>query len=183
MTFTRPKQWGNGGLVVFSAVHSSEVDRVSWPDERERRQELAAAGRPRLLLVATDSAPPVAADEFEDWVRMPALPDDVEARVLGLLRRVEAREACRPRIDHQGVVRHGQAWTALPPVEARLVRTMLDRLDAVVSRSALERSGWPDGTPARNTLDVHIHRLRRRLGDVSLQVRTVRARGYLLEAV
>jgi len=162
-------------------VRTNEVNRLAWPEERERRQELAAGGRPRLLLVAADSAPPVAADEVEDWIRMPAPPDDVEARVLGLLRRVEAREACRPRIDHEGVVRHGDAWTALPPVEARLVQTMLDRLDAVVSRSALERAGWPAGTPARNTLDVHIHRLRRRLGDVSLQVRTVRARGYLLE--
>jgi DNA-binding response OmpR family regulator len=162
-------------------VDGSDVDRVAWPRERERRQELAAAGRPRLLLVESASAPPVTADDLEDWVRLPAPPDDVEARVLGLLRRVEAREAGRPRIDHQGVLRHGDTWVALPPVEARLARTMLGRLGAVVSRAALERSGWPDGTPARNTLDVHVHRLRRRLTDVSLKVRTVRARGYLLE--
>jgi DNA-binding response OmpR family regulator len=162
-------------------VHSGDVDRVSWPGERERRRHLAARGRPRLLLVDPDSAPPVAADDLEDWVRLPAPPDDVDARVLGLLRRLEAREAGRPRIDHEGVLRHGDDWVALPPVEARLVRTMLDRIGAVVSRPALERAGWPDGTPARNTLDVHVHRLRRRLSDVSLEVRTVRARGYLLE--
>jgi DNA-binding response OmpR family regulator len=162
-------------------MHSIEVAQLAWPAERERRQELAAHGRPRLLLVEPDSAPPVAADEVEDWIRLPAPPDDVEARVLGLLRRVEAREVGRPRIDHEGVVRCGEAWTALPPVEARLVRTMLGRLGAVVSRPALERAGWPDDTPARNTLDVHVHRLRRRLAAVSLRVRTVRARGYLLE--
>lgn len=163
-------------------MHGIEVDRLAWPAERERRQELAAAGSPRLLLVDPDSAPPVAADEVEDWIRLPAPPDDVEARVLGLLRRVEARQTERPRIDHDGVIRHGDACAVLPPVEARLARTMLDRMGAVVTRPALERAGWPDGTPARNTLDVHVHRLRRRLDEVSLEIRTVRARGYLLQA-
>ncbi|MEL7210435.1 MAG: hypothetical protein AAGK32_19755, partial [Actinomycetota bacterium] len=94
-------------------MHRSEVDRVAWPDERERRQELAASSRPRLLLVDPDAAPPVATDDLEDWVRLPAPPDDIEARVLGLLRRFEAREGVRPRIDHEGVVRHGDAWVAL----------------------------------------------------------------------
>lgn len=154
---------------------------MAWPDERPRRQDLAAAGRPRLLLVEPDSAPPVSADDLEDWIRLPAHADDVEARILGLVRRMEAREA-RPRIDHEGVVRHGDAWVALPPVESRLVRALLDRTGVVVSRPALERAGWPETTPSRNTLDVHIHRLRRRLVDVGLEIRTVRARGYLLQA-
>lgn len=164
-------------------MQGSDIDRVGWPGERERRQMLAAECRPRLLLVESGSAPPVASDDLEDWIRLPAPPDDVRARVLGLLRRVESREANRPRIDDEGVVRHGDAWTALPPVEARLARTMLDRLGAVVSRPSLERAGWPDGTPARNRLDVHVHRLRRRLVDMSLEIRTVRARGYLLATV
>lgn len=163
-------------------VHVSEVDRVRWPEQRDLRQTLAGECRPRLLLVDPDCAAPVAADDLEDWIRLPAPADDIEARVLGLLRRVEAREGILPRIDHDGVLRHGDTWVALPPVEARLTRTLLDRLGAVVSRSVLERAGWPDGTPARNTLDVHVHRLRRRLAEVDLEVRTVRARGYLLQA-
>ena len=58
---------------------------------------------------------------------------------------------------------------------------MLDRYGAVVSRDALARAGWPDGSPGRNALDVHVLRLRRRLAPLGLAIRTVRSRGYLLE--
>jgi DNA-binding response OmpR family regulator len=51
-----------------------------------------------------------------------------------------------------------------------------------VSREALAKAGWPDGAPGRNALDVHVLRLRRRLALVGLAIRTVRSRGYLLEA-
>jgi DNA-binding response OmpR family regulator len=58
---------------------------------------------------------------------------------------------------------------------------LLDRQGAVVSREALARSGWPDGAPGRNALDVHVLRLRRRIDGIGLAIRTVRSRGYLLE--
>ena len=40
----------------------------------------------------------------------------------------------------------------------------------------------PEGAPGRNALDVHMLRLRRRLSPLRLSIRTVRSRGYLLEA-
>jgi DNA-binding winged helix-turn-helix (wHTH) protein len=58
---------------------------------------------------------------------------------------------------------------------------MLDRFGSVVSRDALTKAGWPTGIAGRNALDVHVLRLRRRLEGVGLAIRTVRARGYLLE--
>jgi DNA-binding response OmpR family regulator len=67
-------------------------------------------------------------------------------------------------------------------VESRLTTALLDRYQAVVSRESLARAGWPDGMPGRNVLDVHIVRLRRRLAPLGLAIRTVRSRGYLLEA-
>jgi DNA-binding response OmpR family regulator len=69
----------------------------------------------------------------------------------------------------------------LPPVEARLTSALLARYGAVVAREALGRAGWPEGAPGRNALDVHMLRLRRRLSPLSLAIRTVRSRGYLLE--
>jgi DNA-binding response OmpR family regulator len=59
---------------------------------------------------------------------------------------------------------------------------LLDRFAAVVGREALARAGWPSGAPGRNALDVHILRIRRRLAPLGLAIRTVRSRGYLLEA-
>ena len=59
----------------------------------------------------------------------------------------------------------------------------MPRFGAVVSRDALSQAGWPEGAPGRNALDVHVLRLRRRLAPLSLVIRTVRSRGYLLEAL
>ena len=79
------------------------------------------------------------------------------------------------------MLRLGSEWVSLPPVEARLMGALLERYGAVVSRDALARAGWPSGAPGRNALDVHMLRLRRRLGPLALAIRTVRSRGYLLE--
>ena len=87
-----------------------------------------------------------------------------------------------PTLDGDGVLRFGTTWVSLPPVEARLTRAMVERFGAVVGRETLARAGWPEGTAGRNALDVHVLRLRRRLAVVGLVIRTVRSRGYLLEA-
>lgn len=106
---------------------------------------------------------------------------DLRARVEGVRRRAEAKVEPEPVLDDDGVLRLGDRWVSLPPVEARLTQALLGRYGAVVSREALGRSGWPDGAPGRNALDVHMLRLRRRLGPLHLAIRTVRSRGYLLE--
>ena len=71
---------------------------------------------------------------------------------------------------------------ALPDTEFRLASALLEREGAVVSRDRLRRSGT-GGQISPNTLDVQIGRLRRRVADIDLNIRTVRGRGYLLEAV
>ncbi len=112
---------------------------------------------------------------------MPSSEEDLRSRVEGLRRRVEGRTAPLPDLDGDGVLRVGTRWVSLPPVEARLMGALLDRYGAVVSRDQLARSGWPSGAPGRNALDVHMLRLRRRVGPLELAIRTVRSRGYLLE--
>jgi hypothetical protein len=158
-----------------------DVVLVRWPAEQVRRTELQRAARPRLLLLEDGAAPPPAEDDLEDWIRVPASEDDLRARVDGLRRRAESQETSAPELDEDGVLRLGGSWVSLPPVEARLMAALLDRYGAVVSRDALARAGWPSGAPGRNALDVHMLRLRRRLGPLALAIRTVRSRGYLLE--
>jgi DNA-binding winged helix-turn-helix (wHTH) protein len=158
-----------------------DVVLLRWPAEQSRRDELRSAARPRVLLLEDDVAPPIASDDLEDWIRVPAGEADVRARVDGLRRRIEARVTPAPDLDDDGVLRLGSLWVSLPPVEARLMAALLERYGAVVSRDALARSGWPSGAPGRNALDVHMLRLRRRLDPLDLAIRTVRSRGYLLE--
>jgi hypothetical protein len=173
----RPKQTRNARSVPFVPV---EVALVQWPAEQDRREELRRAGQPRLLLVER-GAPPIPTDELEDWIRLPADDLDLRVRVEALRRRTDSDTGLVPALDDDGVLRLGDRWVSLPPVEARLTRALLDRFGAVVSREALARSGWPGGSPGRNALDVHVLRLRRRLSPLRLAIRTVRSRGYLLE--
>lgn len=154
---------------------------MRWPLEAARREELREAGRPRLLLLEGEVPAPASADDLEDWIRVPAGDEDVRARVEALRRRVDARVDPSPALDDDGVLRLGDRWVSLPPVEARLTAALLDRYGAVVSREALAGAGWPAGAPGRNALDVHMLRLRRRLAPLALAIRTVRSRGYLLE--
>jgi DNA-binding response OmpR family regulator len=128
------------------------------------------------------AAPPEAVDCLEDWVRAPADEAELAARMRAVTVRARAHLVPDgPVLDDDGVLRRGGAWVSLPPVEARLTAALLERIGTVVSREALSRAGWPDGAPGRNALDVHVLRLRRRLGGVGLAIRTVRSRGYLLE--
>jgi hypothetical protein len=158
-----------------------DVVLVRWPLEAERRANLAGRGAPRLLLIDEGHEPPEPADCLEDWVRVPVVEADVDRRLVALSKRLAAHSPPRPELDGDGVLRFGPTWVPLPPVEARLTRPLLDRFGAVVGREALARSGWPNGAPGRNALDVHVLRLRRRLAPVGLVIRTVRSRGYLLE--
>ncbi len=159
-----------------------DVVLLRWPLEYGRRDELRRAGCPRLLLVEDGAPPPVTTEDLEDWIRFPADEVDLRARVEGLQRRVVGLAPPVPELDDDGVLRAGDRWVSLPPVEARLTAALLDRYGAVVSRENLSKAGWPaSGAPGRNALDVHVLRLRRRLAPLELAIRTVRSRGYLLE--
>jgi two-component system OmpR family response regulator len=164
------------------SVKAVDVVLVRWPTEELRREHLRGDGVPRLLLVENGAAPPPTIDELEDWIRVPADEVDLHARVENLTRRSRSKGTLQPTVDEDGVLRVGAEWVPLPPVEARLTVAMVERFGAVVSRDALARAGWPDGAPGRNALDVHVLRLRRRVMPLGLAIRTVRSRGYLLEA-
>ena len=159
-----------------------DVTLLPWPDDDEVRWRLSKAGGPRLLLIADGHAPPPPADCLEDWIRVPADEEEMRARVEALTVRMGAHRHAIPLLDPDGVLRYGDRWTALPPLESRLTETLLSRFGAVASRETLIRAGWPCGAPGRNALDVHVLRLRRRLSPLALAIRTVRSRGYLLEA-
>ena len=158
-----------------------DITLIRWPAEAERLPELRDARMPRLLLVDGDSAPPLVTDDLEDWIRVPAPEQDLRARVESLSRRADSAGRSVPEIDEHGVVRFRSGHTTVPPVEARLAQLLIDHFGAVVSRDDLSEAGWPGGHANRNALDVHVLRLRRRLVEAGLSIRTVRSRGYLLE--
>lgn len=157
-----------------------DVVLVRWPDEEERLADARAAGAPRLLLVGPGVRPPEAPDCLEDWVRLPCDERDLRLRVEGLVARA-TRAGESPSVDEDGLLRLGDAWVALSPVESALAAALVERFGAVVGRDGLARRAWPAGAPTRNALDVHMLRLRRRIAGLGLEVRTVRSRGYLMQ--
>lgn len=152
------------------------VELIHWPEGARRRSELREADRPCLLLVAEGAPPPSDLGMTEDWVRLPSSRRDIDARVETLV----ARATRQPTIDEHGIVRSTHGAVALPAVEARLATAMVARFGRVTHQASLFAAGWPEQRPRRNLLDVHLHRLRRRLAPIGLQIRTVRKRGYIL---
>jgi len=158
-----------------------DVVLVRWPEEDVRLRQLRETGSPRLLLLNGESEPPESADCLEDWIRLPADDRDMRARVARLASRSETEQPA-PQVDGDGLLRYRGRWVALSPVESALAITLVDRFGAVVGRDTLARRAWPEGTPTRNALDVHMLRLRRRIAPLGVEVRTVRSRGYLMQA-
>ena len=158
-----------------------DVALVSWPEDAERLAQLRVNGSPRLLLVASSQPPPEVGDCLEDWIRVPADEAELRARREALARRA-TQHAEHPELDDDGLLRFRGSWVALPPVDAALTRTLLERYGSVVDRETLIRRAWEGEVRGRNALDVHILRLRRRVAPIGLEIRTVRSRGYLLQA-
>lgn len=157
---------------------------LAWPSEADRRDQLAALGRPRLLVVDADAPPPGSADLLEDWVRSPADPHELALRRATLAERARrrSRPVALPTLDPDGILRSGDEWLALSPIESRLFGQLLERAGSVVHRADLADAAWPDGAPGDpRALDVRVKVLRRRLAPLGLRLHTVATKGYLLE--
>jgi hypothetical protein len=155
------------------------VSVLDWPEQSAEAEELERAGHLRLLLVAPGVEPPIDWDLTSDWLRRPADPRDVLARIETLQRRSEATNAAL-RLDDSGLLWRGLQWVALSPVEMRLMACLLENVHRVVSRAELDAAGWPDGSPSLRALDTRLARLRRRIAVLGLEVGSVRQRGFLL---
>jgi hypothetical protein len=158
------------------------VELVHWPRERARRDALAKAGVPRLLLVAPGERPPIPLAVGEDWIRLPADERDTWARARNLARRAAADAAEVPRVDPDtGWLVRGGRTVALSEGESAVLRALLDPPGRVVPRGELEAVVWPQGAPSSRSLDDVVYRLRRRVAEVGVVVSSSRTRGFLVE--
>ncbi len=158
------------------------------------RQSPAAAGSlpdtltPILILTARDQV----ADRIsglnlgaDDYLVKPFDLDELEARMRALLRRAGGR--AHPLLAHgdlvidpaaHGVLRAGQP-VELTPREFALLLLLLESRGRVLSRQQLEARlySWQDGVGS-NAIEVHVHHVRRKLGESLIQ--TVRGVGYFI---
>jgi DNA-binding response OmpR family regulator len=125
----------------------------------------------------------------DDYVAKPFSPRELLARLRAVLRRVQP-DTLAEKLSAAGItVDTGsrEAWVDGKPVELTgleidLLVALLRRAGRVVPRNALlELAGRSDVTVGERAVDVHISRLRKKLGDdPPTRIRTVRGVGYVL---
>ena len=128
----------------------------------------------------------------DDYLAKPFSPAELVVRVKAVLRRArDSRPAARGVIEHGDLMidldrvevrRQGQAMP-LTPAEFRLLVALVQARGRVLSRQALLDSlyGASQGEALERTIDVHIGRLRDKLGEDAAAPRyivTVRGSGY-----
>ena len=127
----------------------------------------------------------------DDYVPKPFSPRELLARLRAVLRRTTPR-AQDERLSAGGIVVEiaaRQTWiegrvVELTGVEFDILVALLRRAGRVVPRNALlEQAGRDDVVVGERTVDVHISKLRKKIGDdprSPRRIRTVRGVGYVL---
>lgn len=149
---------------------------------------LRAAGHdaPLLLVVSEGGLSAVAADwGFDDVILHNAGPAEVEARVRVLLGRADA--AAPARVDASGITIDEDSYSArlhgkpldLTYKEFQLLHYLATHPARVFTREQLLSDVWGyDYFGGTRTVDVHVRRLRAKLGDADQIIGTVRNVGY-----
>ena len=159
-----------------------DVQVVRWPSERRKLAGLRREGIPCLLIVGPGVSIPELKGVGEDWIRIPADPLELKARMASL--RAKVGQYPQPLVDEDGILRFGSSLTALTATETVVVSFLIERISKVASREELTaRLSSTNRSTSRNALDLHIMRLRRKLMPVGLSLETVHGRGYLLNRI
>jgi two-component system, OmpR family, phosphate regulon response regulator PhoB len=124
----------------------------------------------------------------DDYLAKPFSPAELVLRVGAILRRVSTAAALtRGRLSAGPLVVDSTAHRVtvngteleLTPTEFRLLRTLVERQGRVQSRAQLLEMVWHAQPDVRTrTVDMHLQRLRRKLGALGEYIETVRGAGY-----
>lgn len=124
----------------------------------------------------------------DDYLVKPFALTEFAARVRALLRRATSKGATELRVGRLRIDTSGRgvlldnARLELTAREASLLHALAVRLDRISSRNYLVDALCGSSQELTdNGLDIALHRLRRKLQDSGVSVRTIRGLGYLLE--
>jgi len=122
----------------------------------------------------------------DDYITKPFDLGELGARIRALLRRRGGRST--PVIIHKDIILDPASHTVtkeekaidISPREFTILQLLLENGGKVMSRSRLEEGlyAWNDEVES-NTVEVHIHHLRKKLG--SDLIRTIRGVGYIID--
>jgi two-component system, OmpR family, response regulator len=178
--------WEMGEFALYDlAVLDLGLPMLSGADILKRWR---AAGRKHMVLVLSargtwSERVEVLNAGADDYVTKPVYPCELVARINALLRRASGADS--PVLRHGGVtidLAAGAVFVAGQPVEVtaielRILSHLFRRKGRVVSQTELSEHVYINqNIPEANTIQVHIARLRKKLGPDS--IRTLRGLGY-----
>lgn len=170
--------------LVLLDLNLPDGDGMHWL----RRLRAMGANAPVLIMTARDALPDRVSgldQGADDYLVKPFAPEELLARMRVALRRSEGRAS--PRLRHGDIEVDPAAhlvWQAGQAVSLRakefaLLLVLLRAAGTVVTRQRLEQALYGfDESLESNALEVHIHHLRRKLGQAL--VKTVRGVGYFV---
>ncbi|MES2181613.1 MAG: response regulator transcription factor [Pseudomonadota bacterium] len=191
--------WANDGKQADLALHEDIYDAVVLDLGLPQMDGLAVLKRLRarkqntsvIILTARDSLEDriVGLDlGADDYLIKPIKLAELAARLRAQLRRqhtvLESIIEYPPLTlnTKDRLVTYQNEPFALSPRELSLLETLLLRIGKVVSKESLLESisDWDDSL-GKNAVEVYMHRLRKKLLAIGVEIRTVRGLGYMLD--
>ena len=171
-------------VVDWNMPKVSGLEVIQWA----RRNDIHT---PFLMLTARDAPPDLiqALDEgADDYLVKPFDYGELLARIRVLLRRPAGARDPILQCGSLAVdpanrqVRVGAAVIDLTPREFAIIELLIRKQPSVVHRRSIALNAWPEEADAvgSNTIEVHIARLRGKLGECDARIETKRGVGYRL---
>jgi DNA-binding response OmpR family regulator len=166
---------------VAVGVSGAGEDRVK---RCQRLRDDGYAGAVVALCASAAEGEEVLAAGADDFSTLPFDAREVVTRVRASMKRVASNARARygsvvvDRVRRIALVRGRQI--PLTPRECALLASLVEARGGVVSREALYRALSPDNARMSNVVEVHLSRLRDKLGDDAAMIETVRSVGYRL---
>jgi len=191
--------WLKNGSAAMQALKIDSFDAIVLDLGLPKRDGLEVLQEARKSNIKTPVLVLTARDTIEDRIKgldtgaddyltKPFDLEELHARLRALQRRFVDR--AEPTIRYgeleldpaSHTIMLGGNLVNLPRREFALLQKLLENLGQVVSREALAQSlyGWDEDVDS-NTLEVHIHNLRKKIG-LNL-IRTVRGVGYIIDKI
>ncbi len=122
----------------------------------------------------------------DDYLTKPFDLGEFAARVRALLRRGRPDRLQLGRLRWEWETRQGQldhATLSLSMVETTLLEYLLRRVGRIVPKAALTQLIGTGSAVPDNTVEVYIHRLRKKLLAADVEIQTIRGLGYVVRAL